>query len=437
MKIEKILLIAPNANGRQGNYKPLFPPLGLMQIAALTPRHINVEIVDESVQAIDFTYPADLVGISVSMSAVRPRALEIARKFRLRGVPVVLGGVDPTFAFEECAVGANYVFRGEAEGGWVTFLNLFEKGEASPIFRAEPLPDLSRSPMPARQLLNPDHYAFFNSVQSARGCPNNCDFCSVWLFSGREMRYRPLDNVLKEIEGLPNGIVIFTDDNIIADFDRAKDLFTGLKKLRRRWFAQSDMTLLSRPDLVRLAAESGCVALFVGFESFNPESLRLARKSVNDVTRYRELIKLLHHDGIAIIPAMIFGFDSDKLTSLGETARELHLMKADAPQFSVLTPLPGTQFFRQMKNRLICDDLILYDGIHTVFQPAQMSADALETGVRKLYSSYYRPRRIIWRLISDPLFWRHPFKRLRILQCLFGQFAPRIWRWVKRNRPRK
>lgn len=434
LKIEKILFVAPNPNRGPGKYKPLFPPLALMQLAALTPPDIKVEIADESVRAINFDEPTGLVGISVSMSAVRPRAIEIAREFCSRRVPVVFGGVDPTFAFEECAQESDYVFRGEAEGGWVDFLKLLCEDKAPKIFRAKPMPDLFLSPLPVRGLLRPQDYAFFNTVQTGRGCPHNCEFCSVWAFSGRKLRFRSIGNVIEEIKTLPPGVIVFVDDNIIADFERSLELFRALKPLGRRWFAQADTSFLERPDLVELAAKSGCVVLFIGFESFAPESLKLVNKSFNDVARYRELVGLLHRYGIGIIPAMIFGFDSDTQESFRKTERALDRMKADAPQFSVLTPLPGTVFYRKMQNRLLTDDLSRYDGTKAVFQPAKMSAETLETGVTMTYHRYYRPTSIVRRLVMDPWFWRHPLRRLRLLGCLLGKFAPRIWNWVKLNK---
>ena len=438
MKIERILLILPNYQGSgPGEYRPLFPPLALTQLAALTPPNIKVEIIDELVRPINFGDPANLVGISLTMSAARPRAIQIAQEFRHRGVPVVFGGVDPTFAFQECAPHTDYIFRGEAEGGWREFIEKLQHDEAPQVFRAKPWPDLTLAPAPRRDLLNPKDYVFFNIVQTGRGCSHSCDFCSVWVFSGHKMRFRSILKVICEIKSLPRGVIILADDNIVADYNHARNLFLSLRPLKRSWFAQADTTLLDHPDLVELAAESGCVVFFIGLESFNPESLVEADKSFNEIGRYEELVKLLHRHGIGIIPAMMFGYDADTTDYFRQCERELHRVKADAPQFTVLTPLPGTKLFYRMRKegKLIeGKDLSCYDGTQAVFRPAQMTPEELENGVKELYARYYRLRMIIWRLVSDIWFWRHPIRRLRLLGLLFGQFAPRIWDWVKRYR---
>ncbi len=436
-RLERILLVTADPGGPGPHqYKPFFPPLALMQIAALTPPRYQVTIVDESVSPINFDLPVDLVGITVTMSAVRPRANAIAARFQERGIPIVYGGVDPTFCPQECLKQANYVFRGEAEGGWSRFLTSLEDGVAPAIFTAEHSPSLANIPSPKREGLNPRDYAYFNILQTARGCPNSCDFCSVWMFSGQQVRFRPIGPTLDEIRGLPPGPLVFANDNIVADFDYAEELFRALIPVRRPWFAQADMTLLKRPDLARLAAKSGCAVLFVGFESFNPASIELAGKAINKVEQYREMVRLLHRSGIAIIPAMIFGFDSDTPAEFRRAFRELNRLKADAPQFTVLTPLPGTKLYRrwQREGRIRKLDPSLYDGTHAVFEPAQMTPEELEEGVRNLYHRYYWILNMIWRLITDPWFWRHPLRRLNFFRLLFGHFVPRIWGWVKRLR---
>lgn len=438
MKIQKLLLVAPNPQGPgPGRYKPLFPPLALTQLEALTPTdHIEVKIIDEAVQPIDFSLPPDIVGITVSMTAARPRAIAIASEFRSRGVPVVFGGVDPTLSTQDYKPYADFIFRGEAEGSWRLFLEHLQHGGTPQIFNAEHFPELDDLVIPSRKDLNPRDYAYFNTLQTARGCPNKCDFCSVWVFSGRRLRTRPISHVILEIESLPPGPLVFVNDNIMADFDYAEELFKALMPIGRPWFGQADMTLLARPDLVRLAAKSGCAVLFVGFESFNPESLTSANKLINDIGKYGEFVRLLHRHGISVIPANIFGFDSDTVGEFERCYRELHRMKADAPQFSILTPLPGTRLYRRLANqwKIIRKDPGLLDGTKAVFQPAQMTIEELENGLRDLYRRYYRLRGIIWRLISDPWFWRHPLRRLNFLRLLYGHFVPRILFWARRSR---
>lgn len=435
MKIRRILLVLPNYQGaKPGKYKPLFPPLALMQLAALTPPEIEIKVVDESIKPIDFELPTDLVGISVTMSASRPRADVIAAGFQKSGVPVVYGGVDATFnkTGEEHA---DYIFKYEAEAGWQEFLDQLRNSHPDKIFiPQEKFSDITDIPAPKRDSFSPRDYTFFNIVQTARGCPNCCDFCSVWLFSGRKMRFRAIPRVIEEIKSLPAGEIIFADDNIISDFDRAEELFKALRPLKRTWFAQADTTLIERPDLVKLASQSGCNVLFVGLESFNQESLGSVNKGFNKSQRYQELVKLLHCHGITIIPAMIFGLDPDKFSTLLETEKKLNDLKADAPQFSVLTPLPGTKLYQQMykQGRITNNDLSCYDGTRVVFQTKEIEPVALEQGIRELYRRYYRPGAILWRLITDPWFWRHPGRRLKPFFSLLKHFAPRIKNWAKK-----
>lgn len=432
-----ILLVVPNPQGPgPGRFPPLFPSLAAMQVAALTPERYKVLIVDESVNWVGTHFPAALVGITATMTAVRPRAIELAKEFQKNGTPVVFGGVDPSFAPNEY-LEYGHVFAGEAEGGWADFLDLFDKGTAPRVFRVLPHPSLADIPDPRRDLLDLRVYPFRNPVQTGRGCPNSCDFCSVWCFSGRNLRYRPIGHVIRDVSNCPAGPIEFVDDNILSDFDRTEELFQAMLPLHRIFFAQADTSLLQRPDLAFLGAKSGWRISFTGFESFNPASIREANKSsVNKIEDYQELIKLYHRAGISVIPSNILGFDTDDENEADRCFRELNRLKADAPQFSVLTPLPGTKLDRRMQRegRIVRQDPGLLDGLHAVYEPRKRTIEELEGDVQNLYRRWYRARGILWRLISDPWFWRHPFRRLNTLRILAQPFLPRIWSWVKRSR---
>ncbi len=364
----------------------LFPPLGLLQVAGLTPPDVEVKLTDEAVEDVDVDYEADLVGISFN-TASAIRAFEIAREFKKRGVKVVMGGAHPTMMPEECVQYADSVVIGEAECSWPQLLKDVRMGKLEKFYRCNGFPSLENLPFPRRDLLNPKKYAVFWTLQTTRGCPYNCDFCSVTRFFGRTYRTRPVRDVIKEIEEMDSKFIVFVDDNILGDPRYAKELFKELIPLRKLWLAQGSLNATKDEELIKLAARAGCRGLFIGFESISEECLREVGKRHNIVEEYRRAIRRLHAFGISIIGAFIFGFDNDDKDVFKRTVEFVYRERIDLPQFSILTPLPGTTLYERFERegRILSRDWSKYTGNHCVFYPKNMSPEELEAGLRWAY----------------------------------------------------
>ncbi|MBI5183265.1 MAG: B12-binding domain-containing radical SAM protein [Nitrospinae bacterium] len=367
-----------------------FARLSLTMIAALTPPDVDVSIVDENLDDIDFEDNVDLVGITV-MTAHAPRAYEISTRFRARGIKVVLGGIHPSVMSEEAIQHADAVVIGEAEDVWASLIEDFKRGGMKRFYKSSKPSDLVDLPIPRRYLLNKDAYNISSTVQTTRGCPFSCDFCSVTEFFGKRYRQRPIDEVIHEIEGIDDNFIAFVDDNIIGKPMYAKELFRRLAPLKFKWGGQASITMTHDLELMRLARESGCVGMYVGLESLSIESLAGVGKTFNNVDRYEEVIKRFHDNGIMVIASIIFGFDSDNEGIFEKTVRFLEKNKVEMATFYILTPLPGTVWANRLKseNRIISYDWSKYNGGHVLFKPKLMSLETLSEGYRWAYHHFY------------------------------------------------
>ena len=371
-----------------------FSRLSLATVAALFPPDADIRIINDSIDTIDFREKVDLVGIT-AITSTAPRAYEIADKFRKRGVPVIMGGIHPTALPEEAALHADAVVIGEAEGVMQELINDFKTGKLKKFYHSQARPSLANLPLPRKDLFaGSKYYRELDVVQTTRGCPFNCDFCSVTDFFGRTYRTRPIPEVIREIKQLSkHKIIFFVDDNIAGIPSYAKKLFKALIPLKIRWFGQASIIIAKDTELLKLAAKSGCLSLFIGFESISISSLKQVGKTVNRVRDYSTGIKKIHDHGIGIIGAFIFGFDSDDESVFEKTVAFINRNQIELASFSILTPLPGTRLYKQMEaeGRIIERDWAKYTCGEVVFQPKLLTVDQLQNGyywARKQISSY-------------------------------------------------
>ena len=404
----KIILISPDLQDTYFKFTPRevksfwFAKLTLPHLAALTPDDIDVKLIDEAVEAIDFDAQVDLVGITVN-TYLAPRAYQIAAEFRKRGVPVVLGGVHPSLYPEEARQHADAIAIGEAETIWETILRDAGRGSLQPIYRATDFCDLKELPLPRRDLLKKDAYLTTNTIQTTRGCPFDCDFCSVTDFFGHTYRCRPLPEVLQEIETLDlNRPLVFVDDNIIGRPQYATELFDAMKSYKVRWGSQCSINLAKHPKLMKAAKDSGCVAMFIGIESICQENLNDVHKGVNHVDKYYDAIQRIHDCGISINAGMILGMDHDDESVFERTLEFLEKTKIEYATFHILTPVPGTILYQRMEEdgRIINRDWSKYNGGYTVFKPNHMSPEALEEGYYWTYHQFYSMRSMLKRIAA-------------------------------------
>lgn len=452
------LLTPRGSNGRKGVMA--FMPLALPTLAALTPRHIDVRIIDENIEDIPFDDPVDIVGISF-VSSMASRAYEIADVFRKRKVHVALGGVHTTLMPEEAQAHADSVFVGEAESTWPEFLRDFEAGVPKTRYLCCERPSLQTAVLPRWDLVSNKHY-LVPLIQTTRGCNFACNFCSVRTLFGPP-RTKPVAHVIREIEQVaklhkrPGRLkLMFADDNIVADVAYAKELFKAMIPLRLRWSSQASINIAQDDELLRLARESGCDTLLIGVESISQRSLNGAGKGgVNKVELFGELMRSLHASGINVYSYIIFGFDEDDAFIFERTLSFVQEMAIEFPLFNLLTPIPGTRFYDSMKQqgRVVTSNFVDLNGYTVTFQPRSMSEKTLLDGFHWAIAQAYSEQAILERIRkgydngalkgSDPdTISRIAASALVLLDLLrhpatpeFKRFARRIVRemWRSRN----
>ena len=380
-----------------------FSRLTLAQVAALTPPEFEVAITDENVDTLDLNVDADLIGLT-AMTQHAPRAYQLAKHFRARGIPVVMGGVHATMLPEEAKRHVDAVAVGEAEGVWEELLRDFAAGSLKPFYRAERRPVLEGLPNPRRDLLNSKAYATVNCVETSRGCPFDCEFCSVTAFAGGTFRMRPVREVIEEIECMQAKNIVFIDDNIVGNPRYAKELFEALIPLKIHWGGQASTTIARNKELLELACKSGCFSLFLGIESLSQETLQSANKSFNHAMSYEDEFKKIHDAGIRMIGSFIFGFDFDDEGVFERTVSFVKKNRIDIAYYNILTPLPGTKLFERLKSegRLLHQDWERYNGYEVVYKPKILSPEALKEGFHWAYRQTYSYPSILKRIVFRP-----------------------------------
>lgn len=406
----KILLILPNARIHRLKVGALCvsfreAPLTLTMLAALVPGELGADItlVDESVGTIPPSALPDLVGISC-LTGTAPRAYQIADSFRARGVPVVLGGVHVTLLPDEATTHADAIVTGFAEQAWPQLLRDFAGGRLKPVYHGENT-DLAGLPRPRRDLQRRFGYMMPNTVLATRGCKGACDFCTVpavpfgW-------RTRPVGEVVDEVRELRGRRFVFSDVSLAEDREYARELFTAMIPLGKRWGGLVTTRAARDDELLDLMAESGCRYLLLGFESLDGACLKEMHKGFNRIETYREIVTGLHRRRITVQGCFIFGLDNDTTAVFDRTVAMVDDLKIDIPRFAVYTPYPGTRAFERLtrEGRLLHHDWRLYDTQHVVFRPARMTVQELETGFRRAYGDAFRMRSMVRRLSETPQF---------------------------------
>lgn len=402
----RLLLINPsNTQKGLGNIRATaWPPLNLPYLAAVTPHHYQIEVLDENVEPFQYR-EADIVGITAYTASVY-RAYQIAQTYRKKGITTVMGGIHVSMMPQEALQFCDVVVIGEAESIWPKVLEDFESNKLQKEYQGSWV-SLDSLPIPRRDILQ-NRYYLWGSIQTSRGCPMNCSFCSVTVFNGRRFRRRPLDSVIEELEQIPQKNIMVVDDNIIGfgkqDLEWAHVFFSRIleKGIKKNFFAQASILFGEDHELVRLAAEAGLKIVFTGIESVNRKTLRSFQKAINlerlNQNRYQELITKIRQAGIAFYGAFILGSDEDDRSVFYSTLQFIKSSKIDVLQTTKPTPLPGTQMWKimQKEGRILnqsfpeaWDD---YRLTKLVFKPANMSLDEVYEGftyLRRIYYSFW------------------------------------------------
>ncbi|MCE5231380.1 B12-binding domain-containing radical SAM protein, partial [bacterium] len=363
-------------------------------------RGIEIKIIDGSVDPVPLDENIDLVGISV-LTGTAPAAYRIADHYRRRGIPVVLGGVHVTILPGEAIRHADSIVIGMAERSWPRLIGDFRRGSMAAVYADDaPATDwIAHVPAPRRDLIRRSGYMMPDSVHATRGCRRACDFCSVPVVWPRYFK-RPIGDVVADIKSIPGRLFCFNDVSLVDDLDYARELFTALIPLRKKWGGLATVEIANHPDLLDVMRRGGCVYLLLGFESVNQSNLRDMRKGFNRANDYRRVMDMLHGHGITVQGCFVFGLDDDDRSIFARTVEQVLDLKVDIPRYSLYTPYPGTALFKRMvaENRILSFNWEDYDTMHVVIEPKQMTPQELYDGFKRAYRETFRYSHILRRV---------------------------------------
>jgi len=421
--IKKISFIEPGAPNLHVYSKFKFPRLGTIILGTILKKlgyEVKVFIEDMSGLDENFINDSDLICIS-TITSTAPRSYKLAAEYKRKNIPVLMGGPHVTFNHIEALGYCDYVLRGEADNTIIDFMSAFENNEGF-----EKIPgiayyvdnnlienntfshpeDLDKIPIPDFGIV----HGFYNDKQlslapviTSRGCPNNCSFCNVPQMFGRKIRFRSAENVIEELKGIKNKWVFFYDDNFTANVTRTKKLLSLMRdnNIKKKWMTQVTITAAKDEELLKEMHLSGCDSVCIGFESINQDVLKAYNKRQSSLEMH-EYIKRFHKAKIDIHGMFIFGSDSESHKDMKATVKFSKKMNLQSVQYLILTPLPGTAFFKRLldSGRILYKDWQLYDGHHAVFLPKNISTLKLQKETMKMMSRFYSWWRIFRRTIN-------------------------------------
>lgn len=368
------------------------PQLTLSLIAGMTPPEHEVEICEEVYgDVINYDGHYDVVGITI-MTQTCYRGYEIANEFKKRETTVVFGGIHATCIPQEALQYGDAVVIGEAEGLWEQVLLDVKKNKLQQYYKHTTLPDLQNISSPRRDLVRCKSGKFAVApIETTRGCPYNCDFCTVSRFFGTKQRHKTMNHIISEAEEIEQHYLFFLDDNITGTKDFAKDLFRNLAPLKKHWVGQASVNISKDKEMMQLAHKSGCKALLIGFESMTDSGLNSYRKSLKSIQENVDAVKRLQDNGILTMASLIFGLDNDTEEVFDAGQEFLVKSKAAFFQSCIMTPYPGTPVFDRLRaeNRILTDDWSKYDTTKVVIQPKNFSPELLLESANKLQKSMY------------------------------------------------
>jgi radical SAM superfamily enzyme YgiQ (UPF0313 family) len=398
-------------------YQAVFPPLGLLTLAALTPPDFAVTLCDENIgESIDYQTNAPIICITGYIIQIE-RVFEIAERFRASGKTVVIGGPLANLLPDVCALYCDVLFEGEAEYTWARFLRDYLAGTVERRYQEPEKIHLPDSPPPRLDLLK-GNYAH-GIVQCTRGCPFSCEFCDIIVMYGRKMRLKPIERVLQEIEawkarGVPQ--VFFADDNFIGNRAYAKDLLRALAQWNKRqrpamsFYTQASIDMVRDEELLGLLRDANFVSVFIGIESPRKSSLAETHKTQNEKLDMVEAIHKIQSYNLFISAGMIVGFDNDDPTIFDEQFNFLQRAGIPITMLSALMAVPKTPLYKRLKaeGRLIkrtssSKEPSQYAGTNggTNFHPKHMTVEELKRGQQELCRRLYAPKAFAERLLAN------------------------------------
>jgi radical SAM superfamily enzyme YgiQ (UPF0313 family) len=395
----KLKLIFPDLGHFPLVYRRYIPVLGPAILAGLTPPEVEVSFTDERLNNVDIQEDCDLAAISV-MTPQAGRAYELSRLYRDKGIPVVLGGVHVSLLPEEAQRHADAIVIGEAEEIWPKLLADFSQGTLRKVYRCGTPPQTAS--LPRWDLFPRDSYIPMNSVQVARGCPVNCDLCSVPQTFGREFRLFNLEALLENLAGLDRYLFL-VNDNLHLAKRRLRPLFEGLARLSRPWVGLAPLSFAKDEDYLRLLKKSLCWAMYVDLSPWVSAGLNEVVEGL-EVRRTGEYLKRVRDQGIKVIASFVFGFDHDKKDVFEKTVAFAKAHGIEEAEFHILTPYPRTRLYTRLESegRMLHKDFSGYNAGTVVYEPRNMTPGELYEGYLQAWRDFYDETKI-WETDRGPM----------------------------------
>lgn len=413
----KVTYILPCVGRKPGEPYPRgwqMEPLSIGTLSAITPPQVERVFYDDRLEPIPYDEPTDLVAMSVETYTAR-RAYQIADRYRRRSVPVVLGGFHPTLVPDEASRHADAILIGEAETLWPEMLDDAAHGTLKPRYECTQR-SIFDGRLPDRSIYQDKNYLKLSLVETARGCPHDCEFCSIAPFYSRTHVSRPVEAVVDELRSLNSPAVFFVDDNFAVDRARTVELLKALIPLKIRWAAQTGLDVAEDETVLDLMRRSGCAMTLIGFESFDADNLAAMRKHTNrGGLSYAEAIRRFRKHGISIYATFVFGYDNDRPSSFESAYRFVVQNRIFLAAFNHLVPFPGTNTYQRLKDegRLLDDRWWLSDDYRfgdVAFTPKQMSPSQLADLCYAYRRKFYGWSSILRRGLDVRANCRDPFK---------------------------
>lgn len=382
----KIHLIYPDWGHFPLVYRRYIPVMGPAIVAALTPQDIEIVYTDERLSSIDFDMECDMVAISM-MTSQANRAYEISRIYRERGVPVVLGGVHVSLMPEDAAQNADAIVVGEAEGTWPELIADFRKGLLKKVYTCKhPAEDI---PLPRWDIFDRQTYIPLNSLQVSRGCPVNCDMCSVPQTYGTEFRMTKTERLLEDVQKLAKYVFI-VNDNLHLAKRRVKGFLDGMAMMQKQWIGLAPLSIAADEEYLGLLRKSNCWAMYIDLSPWISASLNERIDGVQ-VEKANMMLERIREKGIKVIASFVFGFDHDQKDIFDKTVRFARENNIEEAEFHILTPYPKSRLCERLtaEGRLLTTDFSKYSTSSVVFQPANMTPEELYEGYLRAWKDFY------------------------------------------------
>jgi radical SAM superfamily enzyme YgiQ (UPF0313 family) len=393
-----------------GKHKTLMQNTALLTLIALTPGDLDVEYIfcDENIAPINWDIECDLVGIT-GYTLQFERMCLISARFREHGRPVAVGGIYATINPDNAKKICDHLFVGEAEYTWPQFLRDWAQGSAKTVYEQETFVDIKDSPAPDLSYINAENYHYF-SLQTSRGCPNNCDFCDVVRITGRKYRSKTIDQIMLEVKNaraFGAETIFFSDDNFVVNRKFTIELLREIIKWNRTldmpmsFSTQATVMIGADEEIVKLLADARFTVIFLGLETINKDCLEEVNKG--QMVQYDpfEVIPRISRYGIVPFIGMIVGFDHDTPAVFKEIEDFLDKTASPFASISVLNAPNHTPLYERMKSdgRLV-EDFRGFWHLTTNIIPKQLTPYELYFGQKRLFKNLYEPEHFERRMIG-------------------------------------